>query len=431
MPGPETASLSERFPPGLRFGASTSAYQIEGAAGARGESIWDRFCRVPRAIARGESGEVACDHYNRWRDDVELMASLGLDAYRFSIAWARVQPDGHGARDPQGVAFYRTLAETLLARGIEPVATLHHSDLPAALQDRGGWASRDTLERFAEYAGAMAAMLGDVIENWITVNEPWGVAFHGHADGSKAPGLRDWPLAVRVSHHLLVAHGLAVKALRANGGATVGIALNLAPVRPASCADVAAAHRGDGHLNRWFLDALFRGAYPEDVVARYEPFEVRARDLATIREPIDFLGINYYHPEQVRSDPADQPLGIAKIDGWETDPAALRVLLERLHRDYDLPPVWITENGVPGDSIDDHARVEYLRGHLEALADALDDGADVRRYFVWSLLDNFEWELGYAVRFGLVHVDYDSQRRTPRCSALWYRDLIAGCRRAR
>ena len=420
-----------RFPAELRFGASTSAYQIEGAVDLRGESIWDRFCRVPGAIARGETGDVACDHYNRWRDDVDLMASLGIEAYRFSLAWARVQPDGRGPLDARGVEFYRRLAEALLAHGIEPTATLYHADLPAAVQDRGGWASRDTPDRFAEYAGAVATRLGDVIAGWITINEPWGVAFHGHADGSKAPGLRDWPLAVRIAHHLMLAHGLGVRALRANGGTTIGIALNLAPVRPASAADVEAAHRRDGHLNRWFLDALFRGAYPEDVLALYEPFDIEAGDLAVIREPIDFLGINYYHPERVRSDPADRPLGVAKLDGWETDPAALRELLARLAREYEVPPVWITENGVPDGSIDDQARVEYLRAHLEALLAAIADGADVRRYFVWSLLDNFEWELGYAVRFGLVHVDYESQRRTPKRSALWYRDLIEDVRRGR
>jgi beta-glucosidase len=417
------------FPRDFRFGAATSAYQVEGAADVRGESIWDRFCRVPGAIARGESGDEACDHYNRWREDVELMASLGLEAYRFSLAWARVQPDGRGELDARGVGFYRQLAESLLAHGIEPVATLHHSDLPASVQDRGGWASRDTPERFAEYAAATAAELSDVIGAWITINEPWGVAFHGHADGSKAPGLRDWSLAALVSHHLLVAHGLAVRALRATGRAPVGIALNLAPVRPASAADEGAARRRDGHLNRWFLDALFRGAYPEDVLALYEPFCVEGDDPDIIGEPIDFLGINYYHPERVRSDPASRPLAVTTLDGWETDPAALRELLARLAREYDTPPVWITENGIPDGSIDDHRRVAYLRDHLRALGEAIADGVDVRRYFVWSLMDNFEWELGYDVRFGLVHVDYESQRRTPKHSALWYRDFIATARR--
>jgi beta-glucosidase len=416
----------------LKFGAATSAYQVEGAVDVRGESVWDRFCRLPGAIARGETGDVACEHHARWRDDVELMAALGLEAYRFSIAWARVQPDGRGALDALGVGFYRRLAESLLARGIEPVATLYHSDFPAAVQDRGGWASRDTLERFAEYAAAIAAELGDVIPAWITINEPWGVAFHGHADGSKAPGVRDWRLAVRVSHHLLVAHGLAVRALRANGAATIGISLNLAPVRPAgAAADVEAARRRDGHLNRWFLDALFRGAYPEDVLALYEPFEVEAGDPAIIGEPIDFLGVNYYHPERVRSDPSHQPVGVATQGGWETDPAALRELLARLGREYDAPPIWITENGFPDGSIDDRARVDYLRAHLHALDEALAGGADVRRYFVWSHLDNYEWELGYAIRFGLVHVDYESQRRTPKRSAIWYREFIADVRRER
>jgi beta-glucosidase len=285
------------------------------------------------------------------------------------------------------------------------------------------------LERFAEYGAAVAAQLGDVISAWITVNEPWGVAFHGHADGSKAPGLRDWQLAVRVSHHLLVAHGLAVRALRANGATTVGIALNLAPVWPATAADLDAAHRRDGHLNRWFLDALFRGEYPDDVLALYAPFAPDPDDVAIVTEPIDFLGVNYYHPERVRSDPSARPLGVAMLDAPDPDPGALRELLARLARDYDIPPVWITENGVPDGSIDDEMRVDYLRGHLHALGEALAEGADVRRYFVWSLLDNFEWELGYAVRFGLVHVDYDSQHRTPKRSANWYRDFIADMRR--
>ena len=421
------------LPPDFRFGASTSAYQIEGAVDedGRGESIWDRFCRVPGAIARAESGAVACDHYHRWREDVDVMAALGFESYRFSIAWPRVQPDGRGALNAQGVAFYRRLAEALLERGIEPVATLYHADLPQALQDAGGWASRETAERFAEYAGHMARALGDVIEHWITVNEPWGVAFHGHADGTKAPGLRDWATAVRVSHHLLVAHNLAVRALRAGrSGATVGISLNLAPVLPASPAqaDAEAADRQDGRLNRWFLDPLLRGTYPEDVVALYEQrvgrFTASPADAATISAPLDFLGVNFYHPERVRADPACEPLQLAKLPSPPSAPA-LRDLLARLARDYDAPPIWITENGFPDPAVEDAERVAYLRAHLGALADALAAGADVRRYFVWSLLDNFEWELGYAVRFGLVHVDYTTGQRELRRSARWYRDFIA------
>jgi len=444
------------FPPApeFRFGASTSAYQIEGAVreDGRGESIWDRFCRVPGAVARGETGDVACDHYHRRHEDLDLMAALGLEAYRFSIAWPRVQPDGRGALNPRGVAFYRGLAEGLLARGIEPVATLYHADLPQALQDRGGWAERDATERFAEYAAAMAEALGDVVGSWLTINEPWGVAFHGHADGTKAPGVRDWPTALRVAHHLLVAHGRAARALRAaSPGAAVGIALNLAPVRPASSseADVRAAHVRDGHLNRWFLDPLLRGAYPADMVALYEqrieaPASAEPGDLATIAAPLDILGVNYYHPERVRADPARGPLraapaapaGPVNAAGWEVDPAALSGLLVRLGREYAAPALWVTENGVPDDGdpvlrdgvVDDAARVAYLRAHLDALAAARADGADVRRYFHWSLLDNFEWEHGYAVRFGLVRVEPGTLRRVPKRSALAYRDAIAAAR---
>jgi beta-glucosidase len=435
----------------FRYGASTSAYQIEGAVGedGRGESIWDAFCRVPGAIARGESGDVACDHYHRVAEDIDLMASLGLEAYRFSIAWPRVQPDGRGTINAKGVAFYRGLAEALLERGIEPVATLYHADLPQALQDAGGWAARDTTARFAEYAAATAAALGDVVGHWITHNEPWGVAFQGHADGTKAPGVRDWPTAVRVAHDLLVSHGLAVPAIRAAArDATVGITLNLAPVRPAtgSDEDIAAAHRRDGHLNRWFLDALLRGAYPEDVLALYErrigPFAPEPDDLARIAARIDVLGVNYYHPEYVRADPAGGPLGVANgtpprpvnAAGWHVDPSGLTEVLHRLRDEYPSIPVWITENGVPdapGDGdVEDTERVAYLRGHLDALDAGRAAGADVRRYFHWSLLDNFEWELGYAVRFGLVRVEPGTLRRVPKRSALAYRDHIAVTREA-
>jgi beta-glucosidase len=426
----------------LKFGASTAAYQIEGAVreDGRGESIWDRFCRVPGAIARGEHGDVACDHYHRWRADLDLMAALGLQSYRFSIAWPRVQPDGRGAFNASGIDFYRRLAEGLRERGIDPVATLYHADLPQGLQDRGGWAARDTTERFAAYAGRMAEELGDVIGCWITHNEPWGVAFVAHAEGVKAPGLRDWSTAVQVAHHLLVSHGLAVRALRAGrADATVGIALNLSPVRPASgsAADAAAARRRDGYVNRWFLDPLLRGAYPEDMRVPLGPFAVEDGDMATIAEPIDFLGINYYHPEYVRSAPDRVPLGLAPAApagptsalGWAIDAGGLRELLARLGRDYGRRPLWITENGIPDGPqptpFEDPARVGFLRAHLDALAEAVAAGADVRRYHVWSLLDNFEWELGYAVRFGLVHVDFATQRRTPKRSALWYRDYIA------
>ena len=437
--------VSEPFPTGFKFGASSAAYQIEGATAedGRGESIWDRFCRVPGAVAGGATGDRACDHYHRWREDLDLMAALRLETYRFSIAWPRVQPDGRGPLNGKGVDFYRRLASGLRERGIDPVATLYHGDLPAALQDRGGWAARETAARFAEHAGRMADALGDIVGHWITHNEPWGVAFLGHAEGTKAPGLRDWPTALQVAHHLLLSHGLAVRALRTSrADATVGITLNLAPVRAASSspADVEAARREDGHVNRWFLDPLLRGGYPDDLAARYEQrvgsFEIHDGDLETIATPIDVLGINYYHPAWVRAARAAEPLGLEHVPpppptsplGWQIDPQGLRELLARLVRDYGRRPIWITENGIPGDSLDDHARVDYLAAHLEALGAAIADGADVRRYFVWSFLDSFEWELGYGARFGLVHVDFETQRRTLKRSARWYRDRIARAR---
>jgi beta-glucosidase len=433
------------FPVGFRFGVAMAAYQIEGAVSedGRGPSIWDTFCRRPGAVAGGDTGDVACDHYHRWREDLDLMASLGVESYRFSIAWPRVQPDGRGALNRAGVDFYRRLCEGLRERGIEPVATLYHWDLPQARQAAGGWAARDTAERFGEYAALMATELGDVVDAWITHNEPWVVAFLGHAEGVKAPGIRDWPTALRVSHHLLLSHGLAVAALR--GTAPVGITLNLAPVRSD---DPAAALRMDGYMNRWFLDPVLRGRYPDDMVAhyarRYGPFDVvRDGDLALISAPIDFLGVNYYMPQRVRSDPARQPLELGRVNpvapttamGWEVDPDGLHELLVRLRRDYGDVPIYITENGAAFDdppvvngTLEDPRRVEYLKSHLAALARAVADGVDVRRYFAWSMLDNFEWEHGFAKRFGLVYVDFSTQRRVLKRSGLWYRDFIASAR---
>jgi len=332
------------------------------------------------------------------------------------------------------------------------VATLYHWDLPQALQDGGGWAARDTTERFAEYAAAMAAELGDVVAQWITHNEPWVVAFLGHAEGRKAPGIRDWPTALRVSHHLLVSHGLAVQALRAGtpAGTPVGITLNLHPQRPVSASpeDMAAARIADGYANRWFLDPVLRGSYPEDLVEVFArsfgpPDSVRAGDLELTSQPIDFLGVNYYFPHRVSADPAATPLGVRHADpvgplttmGWEQDPSGLHEILTRVSRDYGSLPIYITENGAAFDDgnvvdgyVDDPARVEYLEGHLAAMARAIADGVDVRRYFAWSFLDNFEWEHGYEQRFGLVHVDYATQRRVPKRSGLWYRDHIAKVR---
>jgi beta-glucosidase len=442
----------------VRFGAATAAFQVEGAtrADGRGESIWDRFCRTPGAVANGDTGDVACEHYRRWEADLDLMAALGLESYRFSIAWPRVQPLGRGAVNDAGLRFYRDLAEGLRARGIEPIATLYHWDLPQALQDEGGWAARDTAARFAEYAAICGEALGDVVRQWITHNEPWVVAFLGHAAGVKAPGVRDWPTALRVSHHLLLSHGLAVRALRAvtPGEPEVGIALNLAPVHAAGPGEDhrSAAVRMDGHLNRWFLDPVLRGRYPDDMLDLYERLhgaplhEQRNGDLPVIQAPIDFLGVNYYFPQRVFAAPHDGPLGLHHAPappptttmGWEIDPGGLHELLLRLRRDYGPLPVYITENGASFDDppataglVEDPQRTAYLRRHLEALARAVADGVDVRRYCVWSLLDNFEWEHGYDKRFGIVHVDYRTQRRSVKRSGLWYRDFIGWMRRLR
>ena len=406
---------------------------------------------MPGAIAGGATGEVACDHYHRWRQDLDLIAKLRLEAYRFSLAWAAIAAGRARRLNRKGVGFYRRLASGLRERGVDPVVTLYHADLPAALQDAGGWAERDTCARFADFARHAADELGDIVAHWITHNEPWGVAFSGHAEGSKAPGLRDWPTALQVAHHLLVSHGLAAQALRTSRpDATVGISLNLAVARPASSSrhDAEAARRQDGFVNRWFLDPLLRGAYPDDLLTWFEHrvgrFEVRDGDVETITTPIDFLGINAYHPDRVRAVPDLPPLGLEHVApprgptsplGWEVDPDALRVLLARLVRDYGRRPVWVTENGIPdaataplAQRLRDDARVAYLAGHLEALAAAIADGADVRRYFVWSLLDSFEWELGYGAPFGLVHVDFETQQRTLKRSARWYRDFIARAR---
>jgi beta-glucosidase len=445
---------SGAFPPGFRFGVAMAAYQIEGAAAedGRGPSIWDTFSHRPGAVAGGDTGDVACDHYHRWREDLDLMAELGVESYRFSISWPRVQPDGSGALNRRGVDFYRALVEGMRERGIEAVATLYHWDLPQARQDAGGWAVRDTAERFAEYAALMAAELGDVVDAWITHNEPWVVAFLGHAEGTKAPGVSDWPTALRASHHVLLSHGLALRALRAATPATpAGITLDLVPVRPETSGDDdrAAAARMDAYRNRWFADPVLRGRYPEEMVAHYErrygPLDVvRDGDLEAIAQPIDFLGVNYYRPARVRAMPSRQPLELGAVAasppttamGWEVDPDGLHELLVRVARDYGSIPLYITENGaayedgpVVNGTVEDPQRVAYLRSHLDAVARAIADGVDVRRYFVWSMLDNFEWEHGYSKRFGLVYVDYATQRRVKKRSGLWYRDFIAGSSR--
>jgi beta-glucosidase len=441
-------------PPGFRFGVATAAYQIEGStlADGRGESIWDRFAHTPGKVANGDTGDVACDHYKRWRADVELMDSLHVESYRFSIAWPRILPTGSGTVNRRGLDFYKRLAEGLRERGIEPVATLYHWDLPQALQNGGGWAARDTVERFAEYARVVGDELGDVVTSWITQNEPWCTAFLGNAIGQKAPGISDWATALTVSHHLLLGHGRATEALRSvlPAGGEVGIALNLFPVVPAvdDEAHREAARIRDGYVNRWFLDPVFKGAYPEDMVELYEreigPFDaVRDGDLEVIATKGDFFGVNYYNPMRVEPAP-DGPLHVRDAEsvgpvtgmGWEIDPGGLEQILARVRAEYTSLPIMITENGsafedaAPADGlVDDPQRRAYLAGHLAAIGEALADGAEITRYFVWSLLDNFEWEDGYAQRFGIVHVDFDTQARTPKASALFYKDYIDRARK--
>ena len=427
-----------RFPPSFWWGAATAAYQVEGAVAEDGRvpSIWDTFAATPGRIDNGDTAERATDHYHRYAGDVATMAALGLTAYRFSVAWPRA-----GNLD-----FYDRLVDELLAHGIKPVATLYHWDLPQSLEDAGGWADRDTAYRFADYAEAVAGLLGDRVAMWNTLNEPWCSAFLGYGSGGHAPGRTG--AAFEATHHLLLAHGLAVPVLRAaSPAATVGIALNAGTVRPVTDApaDVDAARRIDGLLNRIFFDPLLRGAYPDDVVSDLS--FVRPGDLATISAPIDALGVNYYQPDLVGA--ADPPVddgspyptggrvrhhavpGPVTDMGWPIDPTGLRDVLLRITADYGAIPLYVTENGaafadtVVDGRVHDPARIAYLHDHLAAAHEAMSAGVDLRGYFVWSFLDNFEWAFGYAKRFGLVHVDYDSFARTPKDSARWYRDVIA------
>jgi beta-glucosidase len=433
------------FPHDFVWGAATAAYQIEGATteDGRGESIWDRFCRTPGKVANGETGDRACEHYFRWREDLEVMSSLGLQAYRFSISWPRIQPDGRGPANQKGIDFYRRLVEGLLEREIAPMATIYHWDLPQRLQDRGGWASREVVDRFAEYAGLLFEGLGDLVDTWVTHNEPWVTAFLGYAYGTKAPGLQDWQAALAAAHHVLLSHGRAVAAFRDRGTTgRIGITLDLTHVY----GEPEAGRRMDGHRNRWFLDPLLRGGYPADMVDLYEervgPLDfVEDGDFAQIAVPIDFLGVNFYQPAIVRTRDDDGPVGVEDVPddvartamGWRVQPDSLTDLLVRLKRDYGDLPLMITENGASFDDpppdgsevIEDPRRLEYVRDHVAAVERAVAAGVDVRGYYVWSLFDNFEWEYGYSSRFGIVSVDFESQKRTPKRSALWYRDLIS------
>jgi beta-glucosidase len=452
-----------RFPENFVWGAATAAYQIEGAArdDGRGPSIWDTFSRTPGKVYQGHTGDVACDHYHRYADDVALMAELGLQAYRFSVAWPRIQPDGTGPVNPRGLDFYDRLVDELLRRGIDPVITLYHWDLPQTLQDRGGWTNRETAEHLATYATAVYARLGDRVRTWTTLNEPWCSAYLGYGNGVHAPGEQDAGAAFTAVHHLLLGHGLAARALRSAGAEVVGITLNPADVRPAdpeSAADAAAVRLVDGLQNRIFLDPLTGAGYPDDVLEHVsrmvQPSFIRDGDEKLIAAPIDLLGINYYQPTYVAGRPDGAggggaypgtdgaveflpPVGPLTDMGWMIEAAGLTRLLERIATDYPGLPMLITENGAafPDKTgtegpdvtgwVSDTDRVAYLDGHLRAAHEAIARGVDLRGYLVWSFLDNFEWAEGYRKRFGIVHVDYLTQRRTPKESARWYQEVIS------
>ena len=457
---------SRPFPHGFLWGTATASYQIEGAAyeDGRGLSIWDTFSHRPGSVWNDDNGDVACDHYHRYVEDLDLMRDLGVGSYRFSVAWPRIQPEGKGPANQVGLDFYRRLVDGLRDRDIEPTLTLFHWDLPQALEDQGGWTVRDTAERFGEYVDLVARALGDDVERWITLNEPWCSAWLGYGAGAHAPGIKDLGMAAAANHHLLLAHGNAVPILRAAvPAAKVGITLNLGVLRPGTDhdEDVAAARRADGNLNRLFLDPVFHGVYPEDMLEHYAGVEpgfsvVRSGDLELISAPLDFLGVNYYFPGTImdgtrasearaagyRVPLSEQfpdlrvlSLGTPGSDttsmGWEVDASGLAELLVRIKDEYTDLPIYITENGAafddyvdPDGNVLDRDRVSYLKEHIAAVRDAIDSGVNVQGFFVWSLLDNFEWALGYSRRFGIVWVDFPTGTRLPKASFHWYAQTV-------
>lgn len=450
------------FPDGFLWGAATAAYQIEGAANedGRGASTWDTFSRTPGNVYRGDTGDTACEHYHRLDEDLDLMREIGLKAYRFSVSWPRVQPEGSGPVNQTGLDFYRRLVAGLRDREITPALTLYHWDLPQALEDGGGWTSRDTADRFAEYATIVHEALADEVPLWITLNEPWVSAWLGHALGVHAPGRRSTEEALAATHHLLLGHGLATAAMRETGcspggDSQIGVTLNLSPAQPGkdNPADREAARKVDGNANRLYLDPLFRGSYPSDMLDLYprlaDPDLVRDGDLDAISRPIDFLGVNYYMRHTVREDKGTgrasgmifpgleaksvQPHGAETTAmGWPIEPEGLTEILLRVKDEYTEKPVYVTESGAafhdyadPEGEVNDEERIAYLDAHFRAAAEAIGRGVDLRGYFVWSLMDNFEWAEGYSKRFGLVYVEYASKRRIPKDSARWYREVMA------
>lgn len=434
-----------RFPDDFAWGASTASYQVEGAVreDGRGESIWDRFAATPGKVRNGETGDVACDHYHRYREDVTLMRELGLRAYRFSIAWPRILPAGRGAVNARGIDFYDRLVDQLLANGIEPYVTLYHWDLPQALEDQGGWPNRDTVDAYVDYVLVVTRRLGDRVKHWITHNEPWVVAWLGYGWGRHAPGRTRQVDAVGTAHHLLLSHGKAIAVIRSEvPDAQAGITLNLTPVYPASDSpeDSAAARVSDGFLNRWFLDPIFHGTYPDDMdELRQQAMPViQAGDMELIAAPIDYLGVNNYSRNVVKAGPDSRPIhvrpetGEFTDTGWEVFPQGLYDLLVRLDQDYGPRRVYITENGAAfpdvrthNGAVEDPERQRYIESHLSAVGRAIGAGVPVAGHFVWSLLDNFEWGHGYSKRFGLVYVEYPTQERVPKGSYRWYQDFIA------
>lgn len=444
-----SADRELQFPTNFVWGTATASYQIEGAwnEDGKGESIWDRFSHTPGKVANGDTGDVACDHYHRWREDVALMKDLGVSAYRFSIGWPRLLPAGRGAVAQAGLDFYSRLVDALLEAGITPFVTLYHWDLPQALQDAGGWPNRATTEAFVEYAGLASRALGDRVKHWITFNEPFVSALVGHLEGRHAPGHQDLGEMLATAHHLLLSHGLAVPVLRQNSpGAQVGITLNLSPMYPASPseADQLWARVQDGVVNRWYLDPLAGRGYPEDVCQHFfNPSMdfVRPGDLERIATPIDFLGINYYTRHIARNETVSESENLPRTElpnpehtemGWEVFPNGLEAVLKRVADEYSFPVLYVTENGAafpdevsPDGRVHDPRRVAFFQGYLAAAARALAAGVPLAGYFVWSMMDNFEWAHGYSKRFGLVYVDFATGQRTPKDSYYWYKELIS------
>ena len=436
------------FPKDFLWGCATAAYQVEGSplADGAGQSIWHRFVHTPGLVRNGDTGDVACDHYRRYQEDVALMSSLGLNAYRFSISWSRILPEGRGRVNAAGLGFYERLVDALLERGIQPLATLYHWDLPAALDDRGGWLNPDVAHWFAEYADVMFRKLDDRVKMWATLNEPWVVTDGGYLHGALAPGHKNKYEAPIASHNLMRSHAMAVKAYRATGKNKIGLVVNLEPKYPASqsAEDLAARQRAEAYMNRQYLDPVFHGRYPaelKEIFGEAWP-EWPASDYALLKEPFDFLGVNYYTRNVTRHDPNQWPLRAGPVTqksatytetGWEVFPQGLTDVLLWVKENYGPIPMYITENGAAffdppvadGDVVEDPLRVKYYRAHLRAIREAMRRGCDIRGYFAWSLLDNLEWSLGYTKRFGIVHVDFETQKRTPKQSARFYSQVIA------